>query len=101
MNSVPESLFMKIVLSSIAIGIWVLVLQNAGLLPGAQKVKAAGGSLSVEGTVDVKGSVKVENEVDINFKHLNGWEPANYYKYTLEGKDYHSLGVDVKPSDVK
>ena len=88
---------MKAILLIIGVGIWVIVLQNAGIIATSQRVQ-------VMNTVDVKGSVDVDNrvevdgsvdvgEVDVNITGINGWEPANYYSYSLNGKEYHSLGT--------
>ncbi len=72
------------------------MLQNAGVIPTKQNVYVKGGYIDadINGTVDVEGSVSVDNEVDININHINGWEPANYYRYTLDGKEYHALGTN-------
>lgn len=52
-------LSLKSILVIIAIGIWMLVLQNLGIIPVTQDV-------SVENTVDVSGTVDVGNTVDIS-----------------------------------
>ena len=54
-----KSLFLKSILVIIAIGIWMLVLQNLGIIPVTQDV-------SVENTVDVSGTVDVGNTVDVS-----------------------------------
>lgn len=57
------------------IGIWILVLQNLGIIPVRQ-------SVYVENTVEVKGNVSarvygrvnVDNTVDVNLSEINGHE---------------------------
>jgi len=81
-------MFRTIILSLIAIGIWVIAFQNAGLIPPldpkVRSVFVEGGSLKVSGTVDVfgpvevSGSVAVDNEVDINIASVNGRSAKSY-----------------------
>lgn len=52
-------LSLKSILVIIAIGIWMLVLQNLGIIPVTQDV-------SVENTVDVSGTVDVGNTVYVS-----------------------------------
>lgn len=84
--------FKKIILSAIAVGIWVLVLQNAGVLSidrGTQNV-------NVRNTVDTYskgGSIDVSGEVNVDIRRINGWNAANYKAYDFEGQEYHSLGT--------
>ena len=54
-----KSLSLKSILVIIAIGIWMLVLQNLGIIPVTQDV-------SVENIVDVSGTVDVGNTVDVS-----------------------------------
>src|SRR5687767_6094842 len=58
----------------IAIGIWVIVLQNAGLIVTKQKVYVEGGYIDtdINGIVDVSGSVSIDNQVDVNLDAING-----------------------------
>ncbi len=92
----------KIVLYVIAIGVWILVLQNVGVIPTRQNVNAyveggyvgVSGNVEVEGYVDVSGSVEITNEVDVDIRRINGWHAANYKSYTLDKEEYHSLGVE-------
>lgn len=71
------------ILAAIAAGVWVLVLQNAGVI-STNVVYVTGGSVNVD---------SVNDEVKVNIRHINGWEAANHYEYTLDGEQYHSLGV--------
>jgi len=68
--------FTKSILALIALGIWVLVLQNMNI----QKVK-------------VVNSIDIGNEVEVDIRKINGWNAANSNSYTLDGEEYHSLGV--------
>ncbi|OQY74442.1 MAG: hypothetical protein B6D44_04270 [Ignavibacteriales bacterium UTCHB2] len=77
-----NSKYYKIILAIIALGIWVLAFQNAGIIPTSQKVKVvntvdtyvSGGSIDA----DVSGSVDVDNEVDINISSVNGYNTKSY-----------------------
>jgi hypothetical protein len=62
------SLSHKAILLSIAIGIWVLVLQNLGLI-GSNKVDAR-----ITNQVDARimNAVEVDNAVDVNLQYING-----------------------------
>lgn len=62
------------------IGIWAIVLQNAGIIPTKQNVYVKGGYVKVHGYVDadVSGSVSVDNTVDINISEINGRRNAFY-----------------------
>ena len=66
----------KALLISIAVGIWVLIFQNAGIIPkligtenGTQTVYVTGGSVDAK----VSGSVSVDNTVDVNIHEINGY----------------------------
>jgi len=84
----------KSVLIIIALGIWALVLQNAGIIPTAQYVNVAntvdanvlGGNIEA----NVSGSVNVDNTVDINVEQING-SSAVFYRDT-DGQ-YNLIGV--------
>ena len=56
------------------IGVWVLVFQNAGIIPTKQNVYVKGGYIDadVSGSVDVDNSVDVNGEVDVNIEAING-----------------------------
>ena len=59
MEAKTKNISLKAILLTIAVGIWAIVLQNAGVIPTNQNVK-------VVNTVDVNGSVRVSGEVDAN-----------------------------------
>ena len=69
----------KPILFVIAIGIWAIVLQNAGIIPTSQNVKVVN-SVDVNGSVSVSGKVdaNIENTIDINIKEINGKSNAFY-----------------------
>lgn len=87
METKGKNISLKAILITIGAGIWVLVLQNAGIIPklvgtenGTQTVYVKGGNINadVDGTVDVRGSVSVDNEVDINISSVNGRQAKSY-----------------------
>lgn len=54
----------KIILIFIGIGVWVLVLQNAGIIPADKGVYVNGGNVSVS------GNVNIVNTTDVNIKEV-------------------------------
>lgn len=71
---------MKAILIVIAVGIWVIILQNFGILDVLKPDKLTKAmpvyvenSVDVSGRVEVSGSVDVDNVVDINVKEINGY----------------------------
>lgn len=86
-----KNLSLKAILIVIGIGIWVIVLQNAGIIPTKQNVYVKGGYVDVDNTVRVSGDVSVDNTVDINLSEING-RPDCFYK-NWEGKWIH-IGVN-------
>lgn len=65
----------------IAIGIWAIVLQNAGIIPTNQNVYVDGGHVNVSGSVDIDNAIDLNGDVDVNIKAINGYENA-FYKDT-------------------
>lgn len=80
MESKSKDNSIKVLLIIIAVGIWAIVLQNAGVIPTNQNVYVNGGNVNVRGNVDadVSGSVFVDNTVDINIDKINGKGNAFY-----------------------
>lgn len=68
METKSKNLSLKAILIIIAVGIWAIVLQNAGVIPTKQNVYVKGGYVDA----DVNGRVSVDNEVDINLSSING-----------------------------
>ena len=65
--------------SSLRTGIWMLVLQNLGVIPVAQDVR-------VKKTVKVSGNVDVDNTVDINLQEINGRNDV-FFNNPMRGDD--------------
>lgn len=71
----------------IAIGIWFLVFQNAGLLPQFRSWKVSGdGPLPVTGTVKIDDFVVIKGKVDANIESINGY--GKFYKDPRTGQYY-------------
>jgi hypothetical protein len=68
METKSRIISLKAILIAIGIGIWILVLQNAGIIPTKQNVYVKGGYIDA----DVSGSVSVDNQVDVNLDAING-----------------------------
>lgn len=82
METIKKNNSFKIILAAIAIGIWIIVFQNAGIIPTSQRV-------IVTNTVDtystVRGEVEIENTVDVNIDAING------YNTVTTGSGTHSV----------
>lgn len=81
METKSKNISLKAILIAIGAGIWVIVLQNAGIIPklagtenGTQTVYVTGGNIDA----DVSGSVSVDNTVDMNIESVNGHRNAFY-----------------------
>lgn len=79
--------FFRSVALTIAIGVWVIVLQNAGIIPQIspqkfQQVEA----IEVTGEVDVMNTVFIRGSVDANLESINGY--AKFYKDPRTGEFY-------------
>lgn len=98
MEQTKKNISLKAILIVIGLGIWVLVLQNAGIIPSHQNVRVVN-SVDIRGTVDVGNTVGVHGSVDVgevnvNITKINGWRAANYYRYSIDGKPFHALGTN-------
>jgi len=80
METKSKNISLKAILIIMTIGIWAIVLQNAGIIPTKQNVYVKGGYIDadVNGSVDVSGSVSVDNEIDVNISSVNGHGNAFY-----------------------
>lgn len=77
----PFSLSLKTILLAIAVGIWVLVLQNLGILTVTQDVKV----------------VDVGNSVDVNLQYINGRRDVFFNNPSRGDKDkYYRIPVTVE-----
>ncbi|WP_332736864.1 hypothetical protein [Flavihumibacter sp.] len=74
MDTKGKNISLKALLFAIGLGIWVIVLQNAGIIPTKQNVYVKGGKIDA----DVSGSVSIDNTVDINIEAVNGHKDAFY-----------------------
>ena len=74
METKSKNISLKAILIIMSIGIWAIVLQNAGVIPIEQNVYVKGGYIDayVSGSVNVDGGVDVGNIVDINIREING-----------------------------
>ncbi len=79
--------FIKTALVIIAVGVWIIVLQNAGILPQIlPQVVVADSALRVMGEVDVNNTVFVKGAVDVNIESINGY--SKFYKDPRTGEYY-------------
>ncbi|MCF8234782.1 MAG: hypothetical protein K9G67_07120 [Bacteroidales bacterium] len=74
-----ESKSLKNILLAIAVGIWLLVFQNLGIIPQLRPTTVqADSAMHVTGSVRVDDVVYIKGEVDANIKSINGY--AKFYK---------------------
>ncbi|UMB59223.1 hypothetical protein MHL31_09030 [Lutibacter sp. A80] len=67
-----KNLFIKVVLTIIAIGVWANIYQNQKIINNQLSKKPQ--KVIVLNQVDVTGEVEIENEVDINISKIGGDE---------------------------
>ena len=87
---------LRVILITMTIGIWILVLQNTGIIPTKQNVYVKGGYIDVDGKVNVEGSVSVNNTVDINIEKILGRKAGTRPSYIIDGVQYNSLDVTAR-----
>ena len=92
----------RLILISIAIGIWGIFLQNLGLITTndfTQKVRVVntvdtyvgGGNISVDGgNISVEGEVSIYDTVDVNLEAINGY--VSFYDHNGD-KRYRRIPV--------
>lgn len=90
MKNQTKNISLKVILISITLGIWAIVLQNAGVIPTNQNVKVVN-TVGVDGSVRVSGNVDVDNTVDINIKEINGKSNV-FYSHGSDG-NYNRIPV--------
>ena len=85
-----KTLSLKSILMAIAVGIWMLVLQNLGVIPVAQDVR-------IKKTVKVSGNVDVDNTIDVNLQEINGRSDV-FFNNPKRGDDnkYYLIPVTVE-----
>ena len=82
-----NSRFIKLTLILIAVGIWVLIFQNAGIIPQiAPRRITVDTALQVTGSVDVDNTVFIKGSVDANIESINGY--SKFYKDPRTGEFY-------------
>lgn len=84
------NLSLKGILLTIAIGIWILVFQNLGIIPVNQDVK-------VKNAIRVTGTVDVGNPVDVNLQYINGHSSV-FFNNPRRGEEdkYYVIPVSVE-----
>lgn len=87
-----KNLLIKINLIIIAVGIWMLVLQNFNIMNDSKDVYVRGGYIDA----DVSGSVSVDNTVDINIQEILGRRAGSRKSYVIDGVQYNSLDVSAR-----
>jgi hypothetical protein len=85
----PTKSLNRSILILIAIGIWVIVLQNSGILRSIQKFEEIN---PLEKQVKANGNVKIDNTVDINVARINGYRSS--YKHKFDG-EYDKIPVST------
>mgnify|MGYP002677500189 CR=1 FL=1 len=85
-----KTLSLKSILTAIAVGIWMLVLQNLGVIPVAQDVR-------IKKTVKVSGNVDVDNTIDVNLQEINGRSDV-FFNNPMRGDDdkYYRIPVTTE-----
>lgn len=69
------NLTLNVILIFIAIGIWMIVLQNFNVFGNRQDVYVQGGNIDA----DVSGSVSVDNTVSVSIDEVLGRDGKKYY----------------------
>lgn len=71
----------------IAVGIWIIVLQNTGIFPRLLPMQVQNSSaVEVRGTVDIENTVFIKGNVDANIESINGY--TKFYKDPRTGEYY-------------
>lgn len=105
MAPIIRRISLRFLLITIALGIWILVLQNAGIIPTSQNVYIRGGDVGVYGTVSaeiddpihIQGSVEISGgHVSVNLSEILGYPVGCRTSYTIDGKEYQSLDVSIR-----
>jgi len=79
--------FIRSILILITVGIWVIVMQNAGIIPRLNPMTIhADEAVSVKGEVDVVNTVFIKGSVDANLESINGY--SKFYKDPRTGEFY-------------
>jgi len=75
-----NNIFLKSVLVSISIGIWIVVHQNAGIIQTQQKVTVKN-PIKIQGKIDanVVGNVSIDNTVSVSIDEILAEDNKKYY----------------------
>lgn len=82
METKSKNISLKAILIIIAVGLWITVFQNAGIIPTEQRVRVTN---TVDANASVTGEVEIENTVDVNIEAING------YNTVTTGNGTHSV----------
>lgn len=80
--------FLRTILILITVGIYILILQNAGLVPQIRpiEVQSTDEGLLIRGEVDIPNTVFIKGVVDANLESINGYN--KFYKDPRTGEFY-------------
>jgi len=79
--------YIKISLTVLAVGVWIIIFQNAGIIPPINpQVIVADSALRVMGEVDIINTVFIKGSVDANIESINGYN--KFYKDPRTGEYY-------------
>jgi len=79
--------YIKISLTLLVVGVWIIVFQNAGIIPPVNpQVIVADSALKVMGEIDVVNTVFIKGSVDANIESINGY--SKFYKDPRTGEYY-------------
>lgn len=76
-------------LTLITIGVFIIILQNAGVIPPVNPVKVAPADaegLLIKGEIDIPGTVFIKGAVDANIESINGY--SKFYEDPRTGEYY-------------
>lgn len=84
-----HSNFFRSMLTLITIGVFIIILQNAGVIPPVNPVRvvpADSDGLLIKGEVDIPGTVFIKGSVDANIESINGY--SKFYEDPRTGEFY-------------
>ncbi len=94
METQSSKITLKLILIFIGLGIWVIVFQNAGLIPkivgtenGTQTVYVKGGYIDA----DIEGKIGVSGTVSVSIDEVLGKDGKKYY-FDNRGNNYENSG---------
>ena len=87
--------YIKIILISIAISLWIIVFQNFDIIKTPKYVYVVN-TVDVQGSVDISGSVSIDNTVGVNLEAVLGYPVGCRTSYTIDGRKYNSIDVSVR-----